>query len=131
MQVRSVIVITIFLAILSMALVAGMADAKSFDISKGAVVWLNKSYTPVIIHHVEVTVQDSPTVALRVTVYLHDTNTPGGYECLGWYVYDKAQSETHTFTAPEPASGRLVVAVENIGAADTTAIVESREYAQN
>jgi hypothetical protein len=130
MQARRVIVITIFLAILSMALVAGMADARKFDISKGTVQWLNKSYTPEIIHHVDVTVTDSPTVALRVTVYLYDTNTPGGYECLGWYIFDKGQSETHTFTAPEPAAGRLVVAVENIGTADTSANVESLEYAQ-
>jgi hypothetical protein len=130
MQARRVIVITVFLAILSMALVAGMADAKKFDIGKGKVEWLNKSYVPEVIHHVDVTVQDSPTVPLRVTVYLYDTGTLGGYECLGWYVFEKGVPETHTFTAPEPARGRLVVAVENIGTADTSATVESREYAQ-
>jgi hypothetical protein len=130
MQARRVIAITIFLAILSMAVVAGMADAKKFDIGKGQVEWLNKSYTTAVIHHVDVTVQDSPTIPLRVTVYLYDTNTLGGYECLGWYIFDKGLAETHTFIAPEPTSGRLVVAVENIGSADTSATVESREYAQ-
>jgi hypothetical protein len=130
MQARRVIAITIFLAILSMAVVAGMADAKKFDIGKGKVEWLNKSYIPQVIHHVDVTVQDSPTVPLRVTVYLYDTSTLAGYECLGWYIFDRGVPQTHTFTAPEPSSGRLVVAVENVGTADTSVVVESREYAK-